>query len=287
MSCVPSVFIIILNFNGGTDLEACLESVCQLDYQNCEVVLVDNGSTDGSYEKAKDNFPGFFFLNNNRNLGFSAGNNVGIRFSLKKGAKYILLLNNDTLVSCDFLTKLVSSFSGQPQAGIASPVIFDRAERLWFSGGKIDWLRMRTKHLIKEKSLKSYESEFITGCAMLIKKEVFKKIGLLDERFFLYYEDADFSLRSKRAGFRNIIVPTARIKHLEKSEKLRENKVYWLVLSGLIFFQKNSPLLWRVWQRLFVAIRKAKNRLDIKNRPDKINQAVARAYADFGKYEKR
>jgi GT2 family glycosyltransferase len=181
---------------------------------------VDNASADGSFEGARKKFPQAFFVKNSKNIGFAAGNNIGIRLSLQKGAEYVLLLNNDTLVKPDFLGKLIDVFKKTPRAGIASPIILDKKGKVWFSGGRIDWLRMRTVHLGKVFSKNPYHSQFITGCAICVKKEVFRKIGLLDEDFFLYYEDADFSLRARKTGFENIVVPSSRITHLERS---REN----------------------------------------------------------------
>jgi GT2 family glycosyltransferase len=119
---------------------------------------------------------------------------------------------------------------------------------------------------------------------MMVRKQVFEKIGFLDERFFLYYEDADFSSRSKKAGFENLIVPDAKIEHMEKSENNSEKKIYWLVLSGLIFFRNNSAWPVSLWHNLYLKIRKLKNRLDIARRENRIDLAVAKAYLDFEKH---
>ena len=116
---------------------------------------------------------------------------------------------------------------------------------------------------------------------MMVKADVFRKIGLLDEDYFLYWEDADFSLKSRRAGFRNLIVTASWIYHFEKSEKNQSEKVYWLVISGLIFFRKNTPFILRPWIKFYLLMRKTKNLLDIIFKRNLLAPSVRRAYRDF------
>ncbi len=274
----------MLNYNGESVIKNCLSSVFKIDYPNYEVVVVDNNSTDGSLELAKTNFSKAYFIKNDRNLGFSAGNNVGIRFSLERMADYVLLLNNDTEVEKDFLTRLVQAGEADSGAGILSPVIFEgKSRNIWFSGGRIDWLRMKTLHEKDVKNQEVYETEFITGCSMLIKARVFQKIGLLDEDFFLYWEDADFSFRSQKAGFKNLIVSSSWVYHFEKSCQDKIKKTYWLVLSGLMFFQKNASWKMRFWLNIYLRLRKIKNKTDLKKVDNQLSQSVKKAYDDFQK----
>lgn len=273
----PKVFIVILNYNGKAVLKNTLESVYKLNYPNYEVVVVDNNSVDGSFEEARISFGKFNFIKNNQNVGFAAGNNVAIKWALEKMADYILLLNNDALIEKDALTNLIKAAQKNDKIGILSPVIYKgNSSQIWFSGGKIDWLRMRTEHLDDIK-----ETQYITGCAMLIKKDVFKKIGLLDETFFLYYEDADFSFRAAKNGFKLKIVSEAKVFHFEKSSESL-NKIYYLVRSGIIFFRKNSNFLFRIYIEFYLAMRKVKNKYDIKNNID-VEKAflVKRAYDEI------
>ena len=129
-----------------------------------------------------------------------------------------------------------------------------------------------------------FETDFISGCAMLVRREVFAKIGLLDEDFFLYWEDTDFSWRAKKAGFSLAVSPLTSVKHFEKSEDDKAGKVYWLVVSGLFFFKKNSRTYLRPWIFFYTLLRKMKNRSDLgKNPTDPIALAVKKAYADFKK----
>jgi len=283
MEKYPKVFVVVLNFNGRDVIKRCLNSIFKSGYPDFEVVLVDNNSPDDSFEIARVNFSRANFIKNEENLGFSAGNNVGIRFALERRADYIFLLNNDTEIEPDCLGRLVEAAEkiGE-KAGIVSPVIFKGDSReVWFSGGKINWLRMKTEHYGEIKTQEFYESGFISGCAMLIRREVFKSIGLLDEDYFLYWEDADFSFRAKKAGFANYIVSSAWLYHFEKSEERIKNKTYWLVISGLVFFKKNTPWWLKPWIKVYVLARKIKNLLDVKFKKNEMAVIVRKAYKDF------
>lgn len=271
------VFVIILNYNGKDVIERCIASVLESDYPNLEIVVVDNNSTDGSLEFIKRKFSKVNFIKNSRNIGFAAGNNVGIRFAIERMADYVFVLNNDAWIKKDTISKLVSFSLKNNNLGIISPVIRDSNGGVWFKKGKIDWLKMRAIHVDTGR-----DTEYITGCAMLIKKEVFSKIGLFDEDYFLYYEDADLSIRANRAGFGLGIDSNTEVFHCENSEKANPDKIYWLVLSGLIFFKKNSPFFLSIWVKIYTVLRKIKNKKDISNG---LNQAIAvkvgKAYADF------
>ena len=279
----PKIFIIILNYNGREFIRQCLADVFSLDYPNFEVVVVDNNSQDGSLEEAKKFFSRAHFIKNDENIGFSAGNNVGIRFALEHMADWVLLLNQDTRTENNVLEKLLEAGQNDPRLGIISPIIFkgDTSE-IWFSGGNIDWWKMRTVHQRELVGNINRDTEFISGCAMMVKKEVFAKVGLLDEEFFLYYEDADLSVRAKKAGFGLAVTPETSIKHFEKSSAPEGNKLYWLVISGLIFFQKNASPAMRLWEDIYCFFRHLKNRMDVK-RGGKDATIVRDAYNDFKK----
>lgn len=286
MKKFPKIFIIILNYNGKNCLPKTLSSVFKISYPNQEIVLVDNNSADGSFEAARNNFSKITFIKNSENLGFSAGNNVGIKYALERGADYVLLLNYDVEVESDFLEKLVEAMEKNKNTGIGNPVILESDKKIvWFSGGEINWLSMKTKHRKNNISQDYFWSDYISGCAMLIKAEVFKKIGLLDEKFFLYWEDADFSYRAKKAKYELLVSSQSRIVHFEKSEAKKENKIYWLIISGLIFFKKNTPVWLKPYIFSYIFLRKLKNKFDIKFRRNNLAEAVQKAYKDF-KYAK-
>ena len=281
----PSIFVVVLNFNGKDTLIPCLSSIYHSDYPSFEVVVVDNNSNDGSFENAKTQFSRSHFIRNSKNIGFSCGNNVGIRFALEKFADYILVLNNDALLEKDTLSKLQSSAESNAIPAVINPLILNGDGRsVWFSGGKINWPKMKTLHLTQRpKSSTTYNTEYCTGCAMFISKEIFKKIGLFDERYFLYYEDADFSVRAARAGFELKICPTAKVKHFEQSSELNELKTYWLVLSGMLFFLTQSSIPQKIWLFFYVQLRKIKNIYSLFFKKDPLAPQVRQAYKDFRK----
>lgn len=277
----PKVFIIVLNYNGGDLLKECLRSIYQSDYPDYEAVIVDNDSSDGSFELAKNYFSKAHFIKNEKNIGFAGGNNVAIRFALEKFADYILLLNNDATVEKNAISEMVNFAQKDKKVGILGPIVYNQSGNIWFSGGKIKWLTMKSIHISKNIGNEAYETEFISGCAMFVGKEVFQKIGLLDDKYFLYYEDDDFCVRARKKGFRCVVVPRASVTHFEKSEKNPESKTYWLVLSGLIFFEKHMPLIFRPWTSLYLFLRKTKNWFDVRIRRDNISNAVQKAYRDY------
>lgn len=200
---------------------ACLRSLENLIYPSFEVVVVDNGSTDGSGMKLQKEFKEVRFIENKENLGFAGGNNVGIRYALEHSADYVLLLNNDTFVKADFLENLVRTAEADGRTGIAGPKIYaglPGSTRLWYAGGGVDWKGVKTVHRgfqeeDEGKWNQTEDSDFVSGCAMLIKRSVLERIGLLDERYFLYYEDTDFCTRARKAGFRILYVPQATVYH--------------------------------------------------------------------------
>ena len=289
MEKYPKIFVIILNYNGKRTLMECLRSVFDSDYPNFEVVLVDNASTDESFETAKAKYPKIHFIKNNKNVGFGAGNNIGIRFALEKMADFIFLLNNDAYLEKSVLSLLISQAQKNPHAGIISPLILNKCDNtIWFAGGTINWLRMKathSRHAVSDQNNKSFTSGYISGCAMLIRKQAFKEVGLFDEDFFLYYEDADLSVRIARKGFDLLIFPQAIVWHDEQSQGSPQ-KLYWLVLSGILFFKKNMPSRLRPWLSFYLWLRKKKNELDLyKNKNNQPAQKIAQAFLDAKKYQ--
>lgn len=276
----PKVFVIVLNYNGKRTISRCLTSIYRSDYQNFETIVVDNASRDGSIETVRQNFQTAHVIINQANLGFAAGNNVAIRFALEKFADYVLLLNNDAYLEPTTISALVLQVQKDKKTGMINPLILNNKGKIWFEGGKIDWLKMKTFHS-KPENEKS--SDYLCGCAMLISKEVFRKIGLFDEKFFLYYEDTDLSLRAKKAGFSLLIDRSTKIVHDEQSESAGPQKIYWLVLSGIIFFKKHTPSILKPWMYLYLMLRKLKNARDLANGENEVSSAIRRAYNDASK----
>lgn len=260
---MAKVFLIILNFNSDRVTSECLESVWQLDAGGIDlkVVVVDNGSNDGSKEilrKFKSlKEQKFKLIENKENLGFSGGNNVGIKYALNSGADWVFLLNQDTEIAKKALVRLIETAKKNPQAGILSPKIYfsegyefhcgryskeEKGKVIWYAGGKIDWQNVIGSHRgVDEVDRGQYdqveETEFVSGCAMLIKRKVLEEIGGFDEKYFLYYEDADFCQRARQAGFGLFFVPQAKVwhKNLGTGKTGSELQDYYLTRNRLLF----------------------------------------------------
>ncbi len=214
------VSIITLNWNCYEVTRDCLASLEKIDFPDHEVVLVDNGSTDGSADKLATEFPSVRLIRNQHNLGFAAGNNVGIRDVLACGADYVLLLNNDTIVAPDFLSKMVRVAEQQPLVGIVNPKIlyYEPANRIWYAGGshKLGWSfakQFGVNQIDTGKYDQPREVTFSTGCAMLMRSQVIREIGLLDEAFFFGFEDLDWCIRARKAGYKAYYEPAAVVWH--------------------------------------------------------------------------
>ncbi len=249
------VYIIVLNWNGKEDTLDCLESLKSTNYDNYKVIVADNGSEDDSVKAVRENFPDADVIEIGKNLGFAGGNNVGIKYAIEKGADYVFLINNDTTVDPDYLKELVEAAEADKKIGSAGSKIYyySEPERIWFAGGKINWLKNKGEHIGLDEVDKGQYDEikevgYLTGCALLIKREVIEKIGVLSEDYFLYYEDADYSLRVKNAGYKNVYVPKSKIYHkVSRSTKPGSpSYIYYHVRNGLVNARRNGNLLVKI-----------------------------------------
>lgn len=253
---VPRVTIVLLNWNDSDETLACLRSLRQLDYPSYDVVVVDNGSSDGSVRAIREQFPGATVVELGHNVGFTGGNNAGLRLALERQADYALLLNNDTDVTAGFLRLLVKASECDPAVGIAGPTIYyyDQPEVVWSAGGRIDWRLGRTGMVgLNEQDAGQFgedprEVDFLTGCALLVKATVLQQVGLLDERFFIYYEDAEWCVRARRAGFKIVHVPQAHIWH-KISPQAREAspRVHYLMTRNRLLFLRATKAGLNAW----------------------------------------
>ncbi len=248
----PLVHIIIVNWNGIDDTSELLESLSKISYSNYLIIIVDNNSANDESEKLEKIYRGkAHIIRCKENLGFTGGNNVGIRYSLEKKADYILLLNNDTTVNPDFLDILVSKFAVLSEAGIIAPRInyYNEPKKIWTDGGKISRLRgsgfAYSDKLETEVDNSDKLVSFVSGCCMLINSDVFLKVGLFDENYFLYTEDTDLCLRVIKAPYKICVTPNSKIYHkVSNSTKksLTALPLYYTTRNRLYFAKKNFQI---------------------------------------------
>lgn len=256
------IAIIILNWNGKQDTLACLESLDKLSYPNYEVIVVDNGSTDDSALVLQKTYPHHLHIVNPHNLGFAEGNNVGIRLALERGAELIFLLNNDTVVAPDILERFVETFRTYPKAGILGAKIcrMDQRETLDHLGGmwnrkmgKFDFVGSREAENCWQET---QALDYVCGAGLIVRKSVIEKIGLLDPRFFLIWEESDYCFRARRAGFQVLTCPKAKLWHKVSASFTggKPHSTYYWWRNRLLWVEKNcsSREKWGLYARVLI-----------------------------------
>lgn len=227
---LPSLYVIVVNWNLQQDTILCLESLIAAGIPVERIIVVDNGSTDGSARILRERFgPSLPLIESRENLGFARGNNLGLRYALDRGAHWILLLNNDTHVAPTFLSELTRAVESDEQFAIYSPLILyhDSPSRIWYLGDRLVPGLLFTHSLYRNQNDRAewpalLPVDFVTGCGMLIKRQVFEKVGLFDPTLFMYAEDVDFCWRARRAGFRLVAAPRAKMWHKVASSSNRD-----------------------------------------------------------------
>ena len=246
------VYVVILNWNGRDDTLACLESVARIDYPNFRVIVADNGSSDGSVDAIRRAYPDVHLIENHANLGFAAGNNSAIAHALESGAEFVFLLNNDTVVDPAILSAFVDAAERMPDGGVFGAKIYyyGDKQKLWYAGGYWDAETLSfNEHGAGELDRGQFdtltETEWVIGCAMFVRAEVFRSVGLLEPKFFLNNEEIDFCSRTKRVGFSCVYVPEARLWHKISVSFGGEDsplKDYFSARNRLLWAQRNAEL---------------------------------------------
>lgn len=244
------IFVCIVTYNSSDYILDCLSSVNSSKTIGFElkIVVVDNCSTDDTVKKIKSFSNQISIIMNKQNLGFSGGINVAIQSALLSGADYIFILNPDTLLKTDTIQKL---FNKRQLADILSPKIYfsNPSDTIWYAGGRIDWDNCLGNHIgVDEKDTGQFDKivniDYSTGCGELINSNVFKKIGLMNEKYFLYLEDLDFSLRAKKSGFKIKFIPSSSMYHHNaKSSSVGSPIQDYFITRNRIYFALNyAPL---------------------------------------------
>lgn len=260
---------IIVNWNGKKDSLCCLESLQKINLlgNRLTVIVVDNGSTDDSVSAIRRACPDVTVIETGENLGFTGGNNVGIKKALDLGAEVIWLLNNDTIVDKNVLS-FAKVFEDSTVGACGSKIYFaaghefhhdryknsERGKVLWYAGGLVDWDNVYASHRgVDEVDHGQYDTntdtQFITGCSFIVRSDVIRKIGMLNDRYYLYLEDLDWSLRIQKAGYKTVYVSSSVIWHVNAGSSGRPGNPlqnYYLTRNRLFLGMKYAPFRTKV-----------------------------------------
>lgn len=243
---MDNIFLILINFNNYAMTIECVNSIVQSTYKNYSIVIVDNASSDDSYEKLSTFYNEqqmVYVIKASENNGFSAGNNIGIDFAIKHGAEYIMLLNNDTVIDKEMIA-LLHAKADKHTVTLPKMFYYSDPKVIWYAGGKIDYKCGNIKHIGQDRRDSAmYSSEllcsFMTGCCALIHKSVLQSVGLLDESYFMYGEDVDYSIRLKKKGIRILLVPMAKLWHkVGGSSSSNKLNIYYDTRNKLLLMDK-------------------------------------------------
>lgn len=253
---MDKIGVVLLNYKTKKSLIACLKSVLKSSYKNIKIFVVDNSSD----EYIETMLPRHIdFIQNDHNLGYSGGNNIGIKQALVTGCEKVLILNPDTLIRSDTV-KLLSEKMDYFEADVVGPKIYffppdgqETIRKIWYAGGIFNQADVLGSHrgvdeIDQGQYDKAGKTDFVTGAALMVRKNVFEKIGLFDERYFLYYEDADFCYRAKQAGFKIMYIPDAVVFHENAKSTVLGSPLqdYYITRNRLLFANKFLSLRTRV-----------------------------------------
>lgn len=244
----PLVYIVLVNYNGYKDTLICIDSIDKINYKNYKVIIIDNASTDESLEKIKKICSEKVkLISLDENLGFSGGNNVGINFANNDNADFIVLLNNDTIVTPNFLTPLIYAAAKENSITSSKIMYAKEKQKIWYDGGRTSKKLGRSWHnninkLDKNTNNDTMSVSFISGCCMCIPKDIIKRLGNLSEEYFLYYEDTDYCCRAINEGVKLLYIPHSLIYHNVSSSTGHNSPImtYYKVRNRLYFIKKYS-----------------------------------------------
>lgn len=250
----PLVVTIILNTNRRADTLDCLQSLTQNAYANLDILVLDNHSTDGSVAAIEAAFPQVSIINLTQNLGYAGNNNVGIQAAMDKGADWVFVLNEDTVLAPDCLQKMVEVGESDPQIGIVGPLVYhhDEPDIIQTAGGVFgrNW---EAFHLAENEPdegqfKQPHFVDWISGCGILVRRSVIEQLGMIDERYFYFWEETEWCLRAGKGGWKIINVPEAKLWHkgVQRDYQPKPSVTYYATRNRLLTLAKHHAPL-QVW----------------------------------------
>ncbi len=247
----PLVITVILNTNKREDTLACLASLKENTYANHKIIVLDNASTDGSPEAIRAQYPEVQLIGLTQNLGYAGNNNVGIQAALAQGADWVFVLNEDTILAPNCIAELVATGECDAKIGIVGPMVyhFDEPELIQSAGGQMDqhfniWHRGQNQK--DEGQFANADTlAWISGCAILLRRQVIEQVGMLDERFFYYWEETEWCLRTRKAGWQVVHVPQAKLWHkgVQRDYQPKPSVTYYSTRNRLLMLSKHRVSL--------------------------------------------
>jgi len=244
----PFIVVIILNTNRRYDTLECLKSVTSNNYPSYRVIVLDNASTDGSVEAIQNEFSNVQIVKLEKNLGYTGNNNVGFQKALEQGADWVLVLNEDTTMAPDCIDLLVKAGERDEKIGIVGPMVYhyDEPEVIQSAGAEMDRLWKSRHRGMNEDDQgqfsQSREVDWVSGCALLIRRKVLEHLGRFDERFFYYNEEVDLCFRARRSGWKVLFDPEAKLWHkgVQRKYSPSPSVTYYDTRNYLLFLEKND-----------------------------------------------
>jgi hypothetical protein len=246
----PTVCAIVLCYNGVELTLECIESLRNQTFPKLEIIIIDNDSPDHTAEIVSSHYPESLVINSGRNLGYVAGNNLGIQIALEKQSEYFFLVNNDTKLDPDCVTTLVNTFSGDNSIGVLGPMVYiwDQPSRVSSAGGQVNWKYADAVNVgAGEEDHGQFQArsvDFVNGCGIMVTRQAVDKAGVLDPKFFMYWEETDWCQRIYAAGFKIYFEPEARMWHNApiRSDELGPTTIYYMTRNRFLFFYRHTPM---------------------------------------------